>query len=179
MKEAVIVVDMINDFVTGRFGSEGARAILGAIRSLLEGVRKQGVPVIYLRDAHTKVDRELEVWGEHAMAGTWGSEIVPELEPHPGDLVIEKHWYSGFVDTPLSGHLRNLGVDTLIFVGVSTDICVQNNVASAYFQGYKTVVVSDCTAALKPQAHQYALEYMKQIYGTEIVTSQELLKERV
>ena len=175
MKKAIIVVDMINDFVTGKLGSPRAQKIIPNIAALLKKARKQGIPIVYLRDAHTSTDKEMRIWGEHAMKGTEGSEIVPLLKSEKNDIVIEKNWYSGFVDTELPTVLKKLGVDTLIILGVSTDICVQNNVGHAYFSGYKTIVPLDCTASIDENAQEQAIKYMKNIYGAEITTSDQAL----
>ncbi len=175
MKKAIIVVDMINDFVTGKLGSISAQKIVPSIVNLLKKAREQGIPIIYLRDAHTRADNEMNIWGQHAMKGTAGSEIIPELKPEKTDIVIEKRWYSGFVDTELPSILKKLGVDTLVILGVSTDICVQNNVGHAYFSGYKTIVPRDCTASIDEDAQEQALKYMKNIYGAEITSSDKVL----
>ncbi len=175
MKKAIIVVDMINDFVTGKIGSLHAQKIVPNIAALLKKARKQGITVIYLRDAHMVNDKELGIWGQHAMKDTQGSEIIPELNPEKNDIIIEKKWYSGFVDTELPAILKKMGADTLIFVGVSTDICVQNNVGHAYFSGYRTIIPQDCTASIDEAAHEQALKYMKSIYGAEITTSEKVL----
>lgn len=175
MQKAIIVVDMINEFVTGKFGSQGAKKIVPNIAALLKKARKESIPIIYLRDSHSHGDREIEIWGEHAMKNTQGSEIIPELRPEKNDIVIEKKWYSGFVDTGLSEVLRKLHADTLIFTGISTDICVLNNVGDAYFSGYKTIALEDCTASLDEAGHDRALKYMKNIYGTEISSSENVL----
>lgn len=175
MQKTVIVVDMINDFVTGIFGSESTRNIIPNIVSILEKARNKGIPVIYLVDAHSRSDPELKIWGEHAMDGTEGAEIIPELKPVKGDIVLKKKWYSGFIDTNLPETLTKLGVDTIIFTGVSTDICVQNNVAFAYFAGYNTIVPKNCTASIDEKSHELSLKYMKNVYGTEITTSDEAL----
>ena len=175
MQRTIIVVDMINDFVTGKLGSPRAQRIVPNIAALLKKARKQGIPVIYLRDAHRPGDKELGIWGQHAMKDTHGSEIIPELKPEKNDIVIEKKWYSGFVDTGLPAILKKTGADTLIFVGVSTDICVQNNVGHAYFSGFGTIVPQDCVASIEEEAHELALKYMKDIYGTQITTSEKVL----
>lgn len=175
MKKIIIVGDMLNEFVTGKLGSERAQKIVPNIAALLKKARKQGIPVIYLRDAHTATDKELGIWGQHAMKDTPASEIIPELSPEKDDIVIEKKWYSGFVDTRLPEILKKMGADTLIFVGVSTDICIQNNVGHAYFSGYRTIVLQDCTASIEESAHEQALKYMKDIYGTQITTSDKVL----
>lgn len=175
MKQVLIIVDMINDFVTGKLGSIRAQKIIPNIAALMKRARNLGIPVIYLRDAHTKDDKEMAIWGEHAMKGTEASEIIPELKPEKNDIVIEKRWYSAFVDTGFHSRLKKMGADTLIFTGVSTDICVQNNVGHAYFSGYNTIVPRDCTASTDEESHEQALKYMKNIYGTEITTSDKVL----
>ena len=175
MKKAIIVVDMINDFVTGKLGSPRAQKIIPNIAALLKKARKQGIPIVYLRDAHKSTDKEMNIWGEHAMKGTEGSEIVPQLKPEKNDIVIEKKWYSGFVDTELQAILKKLGVDTLIILGVSTDICVQNNVGHAYFSGFGTIVPQDCVASIDEAAHELAIKYMKDNYGAQITTSDKVL----
>jgi len=171
MKKILIVVDMINDFVTGKLGSDRAQKIVPNIVTLVGKAREHGVPVIFLKDAHNMTDKELGIWGEHAMKGSKGSEMIPELKPEKNDIVIEKKWYSAFVDTELPEILKKLNADTLIFTGTSTDICVQNNVAAAYFLGYDTIVPSDCTASIDEEAYEFSLKYMKNIFGTEITSS--------
>jgi len=176
MKKVLIVADMINDFVTGKLGNDRARQIVPNIAALVKKARKQGITVIYLSDAHKPDDKELEIWGEHAMKGSTGSEIIQELKPEKNDIVIEKKWYSAFVDTQLPDILKRLGADTIIFTGISTDICIQNNVAPAYFSGYKTIVPPDCTASVVDEAsYEFSLKYMKNIFGTEIITSDKVL----
>jgi len=173
MKKVLIVADMINDFVTGKFGSERARNIVPNVVALVKKAHKLGVPVIFLKDAHSATDRELDIWGEHAMKGSKGSEIIPELKPEKNDIVIEKKQYIASVELPEI--LKQMNADTLIFTGVSTDICVQNSVAQAYFSGYKTIVPRDCTASIDEEAYEYSLKYMKNIFGTEITSSDKVL----
>lgn len=171
MNTVLIIVDMINDFVTGRLGSERAQNIVPRIAELIKKARKKGYPVIFLRDSHDPSDREMNIWPEHAMKNSIGSEIIPELKPEKNDIVIEKKWYSGFVDTDLPEILKTMKAKTLVFAGVSTDICVQNNVASAYFSGYKIIVPPDCTASIDEEAYENSLNYMKNIFGAEIISS--------
>lgn len=175
MNKVLIIVDMINDFITGKFGSERALNIVPNVASLISKARKKDIPIIFLRDSHKSTDIEMSIWGEHAMENTPGSEIIPELEPGKNDIVIRKKWYSAFVDTELPGILKKMNADTLIFAGVSTDICVQNNVASAYFSGYKTIVPRDCTASIDVESYELSLKYMKNIFGTEITASDKVL----
>ncbi len=167
--KAVLVVDMINDFVRGKFGSERAERIVPSVALLLDRARSAGVPVFYVGDSHLPEDPEMRVWGRHAMAGTWGSEIVDELRPERGDRTFTKRQYSGFLKTALDRTLRASGIDEIVFAGISADICVQHNVADAFFHGYGTVVVSNCVESINPERKKAALKYMKEIYGTSIV----------
>ncbi|MBX8632126.1 MAG: cysteine hydrolase [Candidatus Thermoplasmatota archaeon] len=165
---AVIVVDMINDFVSGKFGSARAGRIVPSVARLLKKARAEGVQVIYVRDAHRKGDPELRVWGEHAMEGTRGSEIVAELTPEKGDAVFSKRRYSAFGSRPFERYMRGLDSGRLIFAGISTDICVQHNVADAFYRGYETEVVRDCVESISEGAKERALKYMQYVYGTKV-----------
>ncbi len=169
MGKAVLVVDMINEFVSGKFGSGRAQQIVPLVATLLEKARASGVPVIFVRDSHHPSDPELKVWGRHALAGTRASEIVDDLRPQGGDIVIEKRQYSAFLNTTLDQKLKELDVDTIFFAGISADICVQHNVADALYRGYKTYVISDCVESLNARAKATALKYMESIYGSKIV----------
>mgnify|MGYP002509104119 CR=1 FL=1 len=74
-RPAVLVVDMLNDFVTGALACDRGKAIVPAAAALLDSARAAGVPVIFCNDAHIQgIDRELELWGDHAIAGTKGAE---------------------------------------------------------------------------------------------------------
>ena len=88
---AILVVDMLNDFVTGALTCDRAKAIVPATAELLDAARKAGVPVIFCNDAHIAgIDRELKLWGDHAIAGTEGAEVIPELKLSDKDYVVPK-----------------------------------------------------------------------------------------
>jgi nicotinamidase-related amidase len=95
---ALIVVDMLNDFVLPGAPIEvpAARAILPAIRRRIDQAREAGMPVLYLCDAHAEDDPEFRIWPAHAVKGTVGAAIVDELKPRPEDLIVEKTTYSAF-----------------------------------------------------------------------------------
>ncbi len=179
MKTAVIVIDMINDFVTGVFKSDRAAKIIPNIKALLDYTRKQKVPIVYATDAHLpNVDPEFDVWGSHAVAGSWGAEIVDELKPHKGDFRVLKRKYSAFQGTDLDQLLRELKIDTVILTGVVTDICIQHTAADAFFRGYKIIVPKDCVEAVDAKTQEEAIRYIKKAYGPEITTSNELVKKK-
>jgi len=180
VRAALLVIDMLNDFVKegGALRVERAERIIPKLRELLNWARERGLPVIYACDAHLKdVDAELALWGDHAIKGTWGAQVVEELRPQEGDYVVKKRRYSAFFATDLDLLLRELGVDTLILTGIVTNVCVQHTAADAYFRGYKLIIVSDCCEALTAEEHQAALEYMKRVYGAEVKTAEQLMAE--
>jgi len=175
MSKAILVIDMIEDFVTGKLGSERAKTIIPKIKNLIDRARKRKVPVIYVCDSHLKEDPEIQIWGQHAMKGTQGSRIVEELRPERSDLVLEKRSYDAFHGTKLDQELKKRGIKSLVFTGVTTNICIQNSVADAFFRGYEVVVAEDCVQAPTEEDHKRGLEYMKKIYGAKILSSKEVL----
>ena len=180
LKAGVIVIDMINDFVTGVFKSDRATKIVPNIKALLDHAREQKIPVIYATDAHLPgIDPEFDVWGRHAEAGSWGAEIVDELKPKKGDFRVFKRKYSAFQGTDLDQLLRELKVDTVILTGVVTDICIQHTAADAFFKGYKIIVPTDCVEAVDAPTQEAAIRFLRKAYGPEITTSKELLKKKL
>ncbi len=177
MATALIVIDMLNEFVSGRMRCEGTASIIPKIRILAEHFRNRGCPVIYICDTHYPgVDRELELWGEHAIAGTWGAEVVDELKPGERDYVVRKRRYSGFFQTDLDLLLRELGVDRLVLTGIDTNICVRHTAADAFFRGYRIAVVRDAVASWEGDAEsEKGVRYMSEIYGADSPTSEEVI----
>lgn len=180
VKTAVIVVDMLNDFVTGALKCKRAKRIIPNIQRLLDFARKKRIPVIYTNDTHLPgIDEEFELWPAHALVGTKGAEVIDELKPEKGDYVIQKRRYSAFFGTHLDLLLRELKVDTLVLVGLGTNVCIQNTAADAFFRGYRIIVPEDCVEATTEEAHKNAIEYMKTIYGCKITNVDKLMKEEL
>lgn len=177
MKSALLVIDMIVDFVYGKFGNPYAQGIVTKIKDLLDSARENNIPIFYLVDTHSKNDPEISLWGEHAMEGEEGSNIISELSPKEQDYIIRKKVYSGFFETDLEKKLRELNIDTLYLTGTSTHICVLHNSADGFYRGFKIKVISDAVASFVPEEHDKALKYMKEIHGAEIITS-DMAKER-
>ena len=172
---------MLNDFVTGGLKCERAMHIIPNLKKLMAEARKHNVPVIYSDDAHLPVDEEVvERWGKHAIRGTKGAEVIPELKPQKTDYVVEKRTYSGFHETGLDMLLRSLyhgeGVKTVILTGLHTNICVRHTAADAFFRGYKIIVAKDGVEAFTQKDHAQGLEYLKNIYSAKILTVNEIIK---
>ena len=117
---AILVVDMLNDVVTGSIGCDRAVEILPATARLLDAARAAGVPVIYCNDSHLPgIDRELQIWGDHAIKGTPGAEVVPELAPQPQDYVVPERRSQGigrelfaFAEKTLAGEAEQILLGT-------------------------------------------------------------------
>jgi nicotinamidase-related amidase len=174
--EALIVIDMLNDFVTGKLKTERAQRIIPHIKQLIQTARNKKIPVIYSNDAHLIVDFELKKWGGHAMKGTKGAEVIPELEPAKSDYLLEKRTYSGFFETGLDLLLRKLKVNTIILTGLHANICLRHTAADGFFRGYKIIVPKDATEALSQQEYQQGLEYLRKVYDAEITETNEIIK---
>lgn len=179
---AIIVIDMLNDFITGDLRAERAVKIVEPLMRLLDAARRKEIPVIYSNDAHYAEDFEVvRRWGAHAIKGTPGAEIIPELQPEKNDFIVEKRTYSCFYETGLDPLLRSLhggkGVKTLILCGLHTDICVRHTSADAFFRGYELVIVEDGVEASTEEAHEKGLEYLKEVYSVEIRSAEEVIGE--
>jgi nicotinamidase-related amidase len=175
--QALVVIDMLNDFVTGKIANPRAERIIPTIGDLLEQARadRDRWLVVYANDAHLPGDFELRVWGEHAMAGTPGAEIIPELAAREGDFVLPKRTYSSFHETGLDPLLRAHGVDTVVLTGQHTNICIRHTAADAFFRGYAVVVPRDAVEAMSDEDHEGGLRYLETIYKAEVLHAKELL----
>jgi len=181
-KKAVIILDMLNDFVTGDLKCERAMHIIPNLKKLVKATREHNVPVIYSNDAHLLIDEEVvERWGKHAIKGTKGAEVIPELTPAKKDYIVEKRTYSGFHETGLDMLLRSLyqgeGVKTVILTGLHTNICVRHTAADAFFRGYKIIIAEDGVEAFTQEDHEQGLKYLKNVYNPKIMTVDQIIKE--
>lgn len=192
---AVIVVDMQQDFVhdLGAFGAQDrtqVREIIGPTARFLTAARQAGIPVVYVKlefrpdlsDAGRPGSKTREAMeaiglgervegpdgriGRKLVAGSWTTEVIPELAPEPSDIEVSKTRFSGFWGTTLDATLRELDVDCLIFVGEATSICVESTVRDATYFEYNCVTLSDCTADPFGQgAHEAALRRLGWQFG--------------
>ncbi len=170
--KALLIIDMINDFLDPKgvlFCGQGVREIIPPLRELLEAFRQEGLPVIYLCDHHAPDDPEFEAFPPHAVAGSWGAEVIPELSPQEGENIVPKTRFSGFFRTPLEEILREKGVTTVCLTGVCTSICVMDTAADAFFRDFKIEVFKDCVGDFDAEMHEFALKRMARIYQAKIL----------
>ncbi len=175
MKSAVLVVDIVNDFVSGIFGSENSVAVSARIATFLKKLEGKA-EIIFTLDTHIPNDPEFKVWGEHCIIGTWGCQQVDSLKNIRGYRITKRH-FDAFHETDLDGYLRALGIGRLYVFGISTDICVQHTVAGAFYRYYDLNVISDLCGAISPDTNLEAISFMKRNYGARILTSVEALEE--
>lgn len=175
--KALIVIDMLEDFVHGALANPKARSIIPPLQRLLAHARGARWVVVFSNDAHGSGDPELKVWGEHAMAGSPGARVIGELEPVPGEreLVSPKRCYGAFDGTDLDERLRALGVDEVVLTGQHTHICVRHSSYGALIRGYEITVPRDAVCAFEGVDEEEALEYLRGVYAARITTVDELV----
>ena len=181
-KAALVIIDMQRDFVEpGGFGAALGndvsllQAAIEPTRALLDAWRRKGWPVVHTRESHVpdlsdcppaKRERgnpalrigDLGPMGRLLVRGEPGCQIVAELAPVAGEIVIDKPGKGAFYATPLQGDLRRLGVTQLVFAGVTTEVCVQSTMREANDRGYECLIVEEATASYFPHFKASAIE---------------------
>jgi len=178
---AILVNDMLNDFIQGKLKCDRAAVIIPKIKLLLEKARQKDIPIFYCNDEHLPNDTyELRLWGPHAMKDTDGAKVIDELRPSANDYIVPKRRYSSFdgtsLDSSLEGTYNGKGVDTIVMTGVHTHICVKHTVYDAFVRGYNVIVAEDGVEAFTGDDHVAGLKYMKQNYGARIKKVSDILK---
>jgi len=192
MKFGLLIIDTQNDFVSpkGAFAQMGfevrnLQKVIPAIRRFKESLKKFGIPTIYVVSHYDDIYLTNSIKERYkrngysipfCISGSWGAQIVDELKPEKGDMVVTKHRYNGFLGTNLEPILKGINIDTLIFTGVETHVCVQQTAIYGYMSGYNVILVEDCTASINEGDKKYALEYCGRYYGL-IKSSNEILEE--
>jgi len=195
-KSALIIVDMQNMFLhpKGTFGSRGidlsgANQIIKPISDIAGACRKNRIPVFYARHTFRRnfpdrskmyVELMYSRQGKEPTGGllsdSWESAIVDELAPLPDDILIDaKHLFSCFHQTDLELVLRNLGVETIFFTGVTTSICVETSIRDAFHRDFRCVLVEDCTWEKVPEMADATKRFIAMHFGY-LTTSQDLLR---
>lgn len=164
-KRALLIIDMLNDFIQddAPLCVPGGKEIIPNIQQEIERAHQEEAPVIFVCDNHTEADPEMKVFPLHAITGTQGAEIVPELNPGTNENVVKKTRYDGFYQTNLEKLLITLGIRELTLTGVATEICINYTGAAAIMRGYKVDVPDDCVKALKEEDGRFALHMLRDV----------------
>lgn len=181
-RTALVIIDMQRDFLEpGGFGAALGndvsllQASIPAVESLLALAREQGLLVIHTRESHLPdlsdcpaAKREggkpgLRIgdpgpMGRILVRGEPGNQIIPSLSPIDGEWVIDKPGKGMFYATGLEDRLRAQGIETLIFAGVTTEVCVQTSMREASDRGYRCLLIEDATESYFPAFKQATLE---------------------
>ena len=175
LSPGIIIVDMVNDFVSGKFGSEQKKSLASRIGETLRQM-PVSIPLIFTQDSHIKNDPEFKVWGEHCLLGEWGSEICPELSDFNGYRLRKRH-YDAFFETDLDGYIRAMGIDHLYIFGISTDICVLHTASGAFQRYIPFSVPQDLCSSIDGKLHADAIDFMRRNYGARIIDSSVMVAE--
>jgi len=176
--QALIVIDMLNDFIDPKgalYCGEVARTVIPAINRLLHRFSDEGHTIIFTCDAHAPDDREFELYAPHAVRGTWGAQIIPEIVPPPGSHIVPKTRFSAFYDTNLERILQESRAEEVWVTGVVTSICVMDTTGDLRNRGYTPIIPVDAVADFDPDSHQFALKRMSRVYGARLVEAGDTL----
>lgn len=173
-KTALIIVDMQNDFVNpkGKLYVPNSEKIIKPLKNLLMRSRTAGATIVYTKDTHSEDDVEFQIWPKHAVKGTWGWEIIDELKPIKGEIIIKKLRYDAFFGTPLDHILRLKKISTLIVTGVVANICVLHTASYGALLGYNIIFPMDTTIALNEFDYYATLRQIDFLYKGTIVKSE-------
>lgn len=191
---ALIVIDMQNAYSTAGgyldlagFDVSSTGPVIANIQTALTAARAAGIQVIFFQNgwdsdyveaggpgspnwhksnALKTMRKRPELQGTLLAKGGWDYQLVDELQPQPGDIVLPKTRYSGFFNTNFDSVLRSRGIRNLVFTGIATNVCVESTLRDGFFLEYFGVVLADATHQAGPAfAQQAALFNIETFFG--------------
>lgn len=179
---AVIIIDMQRDFLyEGGFGEElgndvsTTNKIIPTVQKVLEKAREEEMLVIHTREGHRpdlsdlveskkrggNIGKEGPM-GRILVRGEYGHDIVDELTPVEGEVILDKPGKGAFYQTDLNLILKSQGIEKLIVMGVTTHVCVQSTIREANDRGYECLMIEDGCAAFDPADHEDSIRMINQ-----------------
>ncbi|EKZ6391830.1 pyrimidine utilization protein B [Klebsiella aerogenes] len=191
---ALIVVDMQNAYASqggyldlAGFDVSATRPVIDNINLAVAAARAAGMLIIWFQNgwdeqyveaggtgspnyhksnALKTMRQRPELQGKLLAKGGWDYQLVDELRPREGDIILPKPRYSGFFNTPLDSILRSRGIRHLVFTGIATNVCVESTLRDGFFLEYFGVVLEDATHQAGPAfAQQAALFNIETFFG--------------
>lgn len=191
---ALIVVDMQNAYASqggyldlAGFDVSATKPVIENIKTAVAAAREAGMLIVWFQNgwdsdyveaggpgspnfhksnALKTMRKQPELQGKLLAKGSWDYQLVDELVPQPGDIVLPKPRYSGFFNTPLDSILRSHGIRHLVFTGIATNVCVESTLRDGFFLEYFGVVLADATHQAGPAfAQQAALFNIETFFG--------------
>jgi len=172
-RKALLIADLINDFFDKNgalYCGDESRKIVGPIVKEIRRARRSGALIVFLNDTHLPDDREFRLWGPHAIEGSWGAELIPEIkaEMRRGDIVIHKFRYSAVFGTRLDAVLRHHGVRAVELVGACASICVMETARDLLDLGYEVTVLRKGVIDFDAESLDTALRRMERVLGAKV-----------
>ena len=193
-QSALIVVDMQNAYASqggyldlAGFDVSATRPVIDNINTAVAAARAAGMLIIWFQNgwddqyveaggpgspnyhnstALKTMRQRPELQGKLLAKGGWDYQLVDELTPQEGDIVLPKPRYSGFFNTPLDSILRSRGIRHLVFTGIATNVCVESTLRDGFFLEYFGIVLEDATHQAGPAfAQQAALFNIETFFG--------------
>ena len=193
-QSALIVVDMQNAYASqggyldlAGFDVSATRPVIDNINTAVAAARAAGMLIIWFQNgwddqyveaggpgspnyhksnALKTMRQRPELQGKLLAKGGWDYQLVDELTPQEGDIVLPKPRYSGFFNTPLDSILRSRGIRHLVFTGIATNVCVESTLRDGFFLEYFGIVLEDATHQAGPDfAQQAALFNIETFFG--------------
>ena len=181
---ALVIIDFSNGFNdSDALGGGSIQSAIDHTETLLGAARHHGIPIAFTTHCYAEDGSEdglfnLKISGlsEKLTRDTLATEVVGQLEPRPGEKVIEKQYPSGFFQTDLSSWLAMRRVDTAIVAGCTTSGCVRATVVDAMGHGFRPIVPRECVGDRADGPHEANLFDMDQKYA-DVMTLDEVLGE--
>jgi len=177
-KEALIIVDMSNDFVADEGSLTAGKPAQEIVPYIIEKANEflaNDQVVVVAMDAHQENDEHFELWPAHNITGTKGQELYGDLfdwykehETNPNVLMQPKTNYNAFFNTGLAGNLKSRNVEKVHVVGVCTDICNYLTIAGADAEGFKTAIHKRGSATFTDLGETF-IQHMKTCFFTDII----------
>ena len=193
-RTAMIVVDVQNAYASpggyldiAGFDIAGAEAAVDQVVIAIQAARDAGIQVVFFQNgwdedyveaggpgspnwhksnALKTMRARPELAGKLLARGGWDYALVDRLKPQPGDLVVPKTRYSGFLASNVDSLLRARGIRNLVFTGVATNVCVESSLRDAFHLEYFGVVLADATHHAGPAfAQEAALYNIEKFFG--------------